>query len=114
MPLTLKSAKKKLLKSSRTYFIKSNRFYPLYFINCRIYETLGYVIKKYYSTLPQISSIYLAHGLSVGELYPGLSDFDLAIIYKSSNNDGGFYKKLRSRWKRIQGFISARDASVLS
>ncbi|MEJ2614826.1 MAG: hypothetical protein P8Z35_07710 [Ignavibacteriaceae bacterium] len=109
MFLTLKSAKKKVLKSTRTYFIKSNRFYPLYFINCRIYETLGYVIKKYYSTLPQISSIYLAHGLSVGEIYPGLSDFDLAIIYKPLNNNEGFYKKLRSRWKRIQGFISARD-----
>ncbi len=109
MQFELKSIKRKLLRTLRAYFIKSNKFSILYFINCQIYKTIGYLIKKYYSGIPGVTSIYLVHGLTLDELYPGLSDFDLAIVYKSTPNEGIFYGKLRSRWKKIQSFVSARD-----
>jgi hypothetical protein len=104
----LKNIRKDILRGFRNYLIRSNRYVPLYLVNCQTYRLLEYFIRKLYSSVPGVKSIYLAHGLALGELYPGLSDFDLVIIFESSRSQE-FYINLRSRWKVIQRFLSARD-----
>jgi|GEM_PF-6976179 len=109
----LKSIKRDILRGFRSYLIQSNRYAPLYVANCQIYRLLEYFIKRFYSLVPGVKSIYLAHGLALGELYPGLSDFDLAIIFESSQSQE-FYTNLRSRWQVIQRFLSARDIMLFT
>jgi len=88
--------------------VKSNRYDSLYSINCQAYRFLEYFIKKRYSAIPEITSIYIAHGLALGELYPGLSDFDIAIIFETSELLT-FYDKLRIPLEIFKRFIPARD-----
>lgn len=108
MSKRLKNIRKDIIRGFRNYLIQSNRYAPLYIVNCQIYRLLEYFIKRLYSSVPGVKSIYLAHGLALGELYPGLSDFDLVIIFEASQSQE-FYTNLRSRWKVIQRFLSARD-----
>lgn len=97
-----------LLRRLRRYLIGSNRYQPLYTINCGIYRVLGRIVKNAYARLPGVKAVYLAHGQAIGELYPGLSDFDVAIVYDASRA-AELYPRLRARWRRIQRFVSARD-----
>jgi hypothetical protein len=73
-----------LLRRVRRYLIHSNRYEPLYAINCGIYRALGRIVKDVYARLPGVQAIYMAHGQAIGELYPGLSDFDVAIVFDAS------------------------------
>ncbi|HSE83414.1 MAG TPA: hypothetical protein VLB01_02560 [Thermodesulfobacteriota bacterium] len=74
---------------------------------------LEHIIRKRYAALPEITSIYLAHGLALGEVYPGLSDFDLGIIFETSENRE-FYKKLSSPWNTFKQFFPARDVLLFT
>ena len=109
----LKDLKKDILKGCRYYLVKSNRFTPLYTVNCQVYRLLEQGIKQCYAVLPGVCSIYVAHGLALGEVYPGLSDFDLSIVFDSSEPQT-FYAKLRNPWKVLQQLLPARDLLVFT
>ncbi len=56
---------------------------------------------------------YLAHGRAIGELFPGLSDFDLILIYDPAQNSS-FVSEVRSVWNRTRQLIPVRDVSLMS
>jgi len=104
----LKNLKRDILRKCRNYMIKSNSCAPMYFVNCKIYSMLEYLMKTRYSSLPGVTSIYLAHGLALGEIYPGLSDFDLAIVFETSKKYK-FCDDLRKPWSSFKRFFPSRD-----
>lgn len=108
MPSSFMNLKRDLLRTFRTYLVRSNRYAPLFFINCQLYRGIEKFIKFSYSSIPEVNSIYLAHGSALGEVYPGLSDFDISIVFESSDN-GNFYSSLRSVWMKLKQFLPARD-----
>ncbi|HWP93462.1 MAG TPA: hypothetical protein VNN20_14815 [Thermodesulfobacteriota bacterium] len=108
MHLTLKNLKRDILRKCRNYLIQGNSYAPMYFVNCQIYRLLEYLMKKRYSSLPGVTSIYLAHGQAVGEIYPGLSDFDLAIVFETLKKHK-FYDDLRKPWSSFKRFFPSRD-----
>jgi hypothetical protein len=111
--MLLDKLKQDLLRSCRNYLVKSNRFAPMFHLNCSIYRLVEYFIKKRLSSVPGVISVYMMHGLALGELYPGLSDFDIAIIFETSNVRE-FYSSVRSIWKSLNKLLPVRDISLFT
>ena len=91
---------RKFVKACQRYLVESNRLAPLFHLNCAVYGVMERIINSQLSRVPGVVSIYLIHSAAVGELFPGLSDFDVRVVFDRSALPG-FYRALRQRWLRL-------------
>lgn len=113
MPIFPAKAKRKIVKACQRYLVESNRLVPLYYVNRAAYGVMERIICNRLSRVQGVVSIYLSHGLAVGELYPGLSDFDLVVIFDESKIPG-FYQELRQRWRKLVQLFPVSDISLFT
>jgi hypothetical protein len=104
---------RKVVRVFKSYLVKSNRQAPLFHLNCKVYWVMERIIRNQLSSVPGIVAIYLSHGLAMGELYPGLSDFDLIVVFEESDNLS-FYKALGQRWLLLKRFFPVSDLSTFT
>ena len=71
------------------------------------------VITRRIASVPGVRAVYLCHSLAMGECYPGLSDFDIAIVF-DGRNPPEFYKRMRRAWGLLKRFFPISDLSVLT
>ena len=100
----------KIIRFFKNYLVKSNRHAPLFHLNCFVYRVMERIIRNQLRSIPGVVTIYLSHGLAIGELYPGLSDFDLIVVFESSDNLN-FYKAIEQRWHSLRRFFPVNDLS---
>jgi Nucleotidyltransferase domain. len=71
------------------------------------------VIRERLRDIEGVRAIYLCHGLAAGELYPGLSDFDLAVVFDDPNPIE-FYDRFRRRWGTLKRYLPVADLSLMT
>jgi len=103
----------KIVERGKNYLVRSSRYAPLLFINKRIYDAMELVIHSTLGSVPGVRAIYLCHGLANGECYPGLSDFDLAVVFEDSD-PLTFYDRFRKRWRSLRRAFPISDLSLMT
>jgi predicted nucleotidyltransferase len=103
----------KLVQHGKNYLVRSSRFAPLRFINNRVYDAMQLVIASTLGSVNGVKAIYLCHGLANGELYPGLSDFDLAVVFDDPE-PLTFYDRFRRRWLSLKKTMPIADLSLMT
>ncbi|MCP5109812.1 MAG: hypothetical protein GY953_03135 [bacterium] len=97
----------------RDLLVESNRYPWLRCVNRTAYRVMEGVIRQQFAAVPQVKTIYLGHGLALGELYPGLSDFDVFMVFEAAD-DAGIPAALRARWRTLSKFLPVRDIILFS
>lgn len=113
MPFIPVKPKRRLVELFKTLLIVSKRFRPLRFAGMRVYEMMQLVIRIRFASVPGVRAVYLCHSLAAGECYPGLSDFDITIVFDSPD-PLAFYPGLRRRWGSLKRYFPINDLSVLT
>lgn len=103
----------KIVQRGKYYLVRSSRYAPLLFVNKRIYAAMELVIRSALGTVPGVRAIYLCHSLAQGECYPGLSDFDLAIVFDDPDPPS-FYDRFRKRWRSLKRALPISDLSLMT
>jgi hypothetical protein len=100
-------------KALRDAFVFANRHAPLRFAGKRSYDVMKLAIRKRIAAVPGVRAVYMCHGLALGECFPGLSDFDIAVVF-DGKNPLAFYDEMRRAWKLLIRFAPVTDMSVLT
>ena len=103
----------RIVEHGRNFLVRSSRYTPLLFINRRIYDGMELVIRSMLGSVDGVRAVYLCHGLANGECYPGLSDFDLAVVFEDQEPPK-FYDRFRRRWLSLKGIFPISDVSLLT
>ena len=103
----------RIVEHARNYLVRSSRYAPLLFINKRIYDGMELVIRSTLGGIHGVRAVYLCHGLANGECYPGLSDFDLAVVF-DDQDPPRFYDRFRRRWLSLKRIFPISDVSLLT
>jgi hypothetical protein len=74
---------------------------------------LEQIVRVRFCSLKGVVSAYLVHGRATGELFPGLSDFDLILIFCPSKNPD-FVRELRVVWNKVRQLLPVRDVSPMT
>ena len=103
----------RVVELGRNFLVRSSRFTPLLFVNKRIYDGMELVIRSMLGSVDGVRAVYLCHGLANGECYPGLSDFDLAVVFED-RDPPKFYDRFRRRWLSLKRVFPISDVSLLT
>jgi len=103
---------RKLVERAKCLLIASNRNRLFRFAGMRIYDLMRWVIQARFASVPGVRAVYLCHGLATGECYPGLSDFDITVVFDSPDPPA-FYPVLRRRWGSLKRYFPLNDLSIL-
>ena len=71
------------------------------------------VIRAQLGNIEGVRAIYLCHGLAAGECYPGLSDFDLAVVFDDPDPIR-FYNRFRRKWGSLKRYFPIADLSLMT
>jgi len=104
---------RKLVERSKYSLVLSNRIRPLKYAGVRVYDLMRFVIQKRFASVPGVRSVYLCHSLVAGECYPGLSDFDIAIVFDSPD-PFPFYERIREKWGSLKRYFPIADLSIIT
>ena len=113
MASTWKNLRRDALRGARLLLLRGNRFLPVYKAGQGAYRGLAHLVHRAFSSLPGCRSVYLAHGMAQGEVYPGLSDFDLNLVF-DDRDSASFEKEVRRRWRTLVAYLPVRDLSLFS
>lgn len=113
MPLLPLKMQRKLVERSKAFLVLSNRVRPLRFAGTLAYDLMRLVIRERFASVLGVRAVYLCHGLTAGQCYPGLSDFDLVIVFDSPD-PLPFYERLRGRWGSLKRYFPIADLSILT
>ncbi len=113
MPLLPAKLQRELVRRSKEILVKSNRNAPFRFAGKRAYDAMLLVIRQRFGSLPGVRAVYLCHSLAAGECYPGLSDFDLTIVFES-DDISRFHDSVRRRWGSLKRYFPISDLSILT
>lgn len=113
MPLLPAKLQRELVRRSKEILVRSNRNASFRFAGKRAYDVMLLVIRQRFGSLPGVRAVYLCHSLAAGECYPGLSDFDLTIVFES-DDISRFYKSVRGRWGSLKRYFPISDLSILT
>jgi len=108
-----KRLQRKFIEGVRLLLVRGNRFGLFKFTGMRVYDLMRIIIKKRFALVPGVRAVYLCHGLAVGECYPGLSDFDIRIVFESSD-PLSFYRRIRRKWISLRWLFPVNDLSILT
>jgi hypothetical protein len=71
------------------------------------------IIRQRFGSVRGVRAVYLCHSLAAGECYPGLSDFDLAIVFDDPE-PAAFHERIRRRWGSLKRYFPISDLSILT
>ncbi|HEX6575363.1 MAG TPA: nucleotidyltransferase domain-containing protein, partial [Gemmatimonadaceae bacterium] len=103
----------KIVKHAKNYLVRSSRYAPLLSLNKRVYDAMELVIRSTLGSVPGVKAVYLCHGIANGEIYPGLSDFDLAVVFDDPEPPT-FYDRFRRRWLSLKRVVPISDISLMT
>lgn len=63
--------------------------------------------------VPGVRAVYLTHGLALGECHPGLSDYDLVVVFEAADRLA-FYERMRRRWHAARRAFPVEDMRLVS
>jgi hypothetical protein len=63
--------------------------------------------------VPGVRAVYLTHGLALGECHPGLSDYDLVVVFETPDRLA-FYQRMRRRWHAARRALPVEDLRLVS
>lgn len=113
MPIIPPRLQRRIVDNAKHYLVRSSRHDPLRYINGRIYDAMELVIRTRLGSVQGVRAIYLCHGLASGECYPGLSDFDLAVVFDDPD-PAQFYARFRRRWGSLKRYLPIADLSLMT
>ncbi len=113
MPLLPAKMQRELVRRGKELLVKSNRSGAFRFLGKRAYDAMLLVIRQRLGSVAGVRAVYLCHSLAAGECYPGLSDFDLAIVFES-DDISRFHDSVRGRWGSLKRYFPISDLSILT
>ena len=102
-----------LVEGGKELLVRSNRNAPMRFAGRRAYDVMQAVIRQRFGSVRGVKAVYLCHSLALGECYPGLSDFDLAVVFDDPE-PLEFYGRIRQTWGSLKRYLPISDLSILS
>jgi len=67
----------------------------------------------WFGSVPGVRAVYLSHGLALGECHPGLSDYDLVVVFETEDRLA-FYERMRRRWHAVRRLLPVEDLRLVS
>ncbi|MGK2962273.1 MAG: hypothetical protein ACSLFK_09015 [Gemmatimonadaceae bacterium] len=113
MPFLPPKLQRSIAAGTKNALVATNRSTPLRFFGKRAYDAMELVIRLRFGSVKGVRAVYLCHSLPAGECYPGLSDFDLAIVF-GDRDTLGFYDRIRRRWGSLKRYFPISDLSILT
>lgn len=104
---------REIVARSKIYLVRSSRFAPLMVVNSLLYRVMETIIRERIRRVPGVIAVYLCHGLATGECYPGLSDFDITVVFDDAEPPR-FYDRMRRQWGSMKRYIPINDMSILT
>ena len=104
---------RRIVEQAKHYLVRSSRHDSLRYVNSRIYDAMELLIRARLADVEGVRAIYLCHGLAAGECYPGLSDFDLAVVFDDPEPIE-FYDRFRRRWGSLKRYLPIADLSLMT
>src|SRR5687768_17430797 len=105
--------RRRLVEKTKRMLVGTNRSAPLRFAGKRAYDAMRIIITQRFGSTPGVRAVYLCHSLATGECYPGLSDFDIAIVF-DDRDPLAFYERIRRRWGSLKRYFPISDLSILT
>ncbi|HEX5577311.1 MAG TPA: nucleotidyltransferase domain-containing protein, partial [Gemmatimonadaceae bacterium] len=102
-----------IVAGTKHALVATNRSTPLRFFGKRAYDAMELVIRQRFGSVEGVRAVYLCHSLAAGECYPGLSDFDLAVVFDDPDPPR-FYDRIRRRWGSLKRYFPISDLSILT
>lgn len=102
-----------IVAGAKHALVATNRSIPLRFLGKRAYDAMELVIRQRFGSVEGVRAVYLCHSLAAGECYPGLSDFDLALVFDDPDPPR-FYDRIRRRWGSLKRYFPISDLSILT
>lgn len=113
MPLLPPKLQRSIVARAKQALVASNRTPPLRYLGKRAYDVMEIVIRRRFGSTEGVRAVYLCHSLAAGECYPGLSDFDLAVVFDDPD-PLRFYDRIRGRWGSLKRYFPISDLSILT
>src|SRR5262245_7141303 len=113
MPVLPVLAQRALVRHAKELLITSNRYAATRYLGMRAYDAMAALIRRRFGAVRGVRAIYLCHSLAQGECYPGLSDFDLAVIFEDGD-PLAFYDRMRAAWASLKRYFPISDLSILT
>ena len=113
MPLLPPKLQRSIVAGTKHALVATNRSAPLRFFGKRAYDAMELVIRQRFGSVEGVRAVYLCHSLAAGECYPGLSDFDLAVVFEDADPPR-FYDRIRRRWGSLKRYFPISDLSILT
>jgi hypothetical protein len=98
---------------ARRYLVESNRYRALHALNVRGYAAVERLLGPRIGRIPGVRAVYLAHGLALGECFPGFTDFDLVVVFDAPDRPQ-FYERIRQWWLATRRFVPISDMMLIS
>ena len=105
--------RKAVVDHSKRLLVETNRSDRLKFAGDRAYDAMRIVLTERFASIRGVRAVYLCHSLAMGECYPGLSDFDVAVVFDDPDTPG-FYARVRRRWGLLKRYLPVSDLSILT
>jgi hypothetical protein len=93
--------------------VRTNRHDGLRPLGVGAYGAMRLILTRQLGSLSGVRAVYLCHSLALGECYPGLSDFDIAVVFDDPDTIG-FYRRIRGRWGLLKRYLPVSDLSILT
>ena len=113
MPIVSDKLRRRIVEQGKSLLVQTNRSRPLRFAGERAYDAMRLVIRQRFASTPGVRAVYLCHSLAAGECYPGLSDFDIAVVFDDAD-PVSFYDRIRRRWGALKRYFPISDLSILT
>ena len=113
----MKQAAGRLLRrfalASRDVMVRSSR-HPAFFAAWAFaYRMAERPLGAWFAGVPGVRAVYLTHGLALGECHPGLSDYDIVVVFESDDRLA-FYQRMRKRWYAARRMLPVEDLRLVS
>lgn len=113
MPFLPTHFQRALVARSQQLLIASNRHPLSRWAGLQAYEAMRVVITARFRRVEGVRALYLCRSLAAGECYPGLSDFDLVVVF-ASDDPIAFYDRIRRAWGDLKRYFPINDLSILT
>jgi hypothetical protein len=113
LPLVPVGLQRSLVATAKDLLIISSRWSLPRFAGQRIYDLMLMIIRRRLFTVAGVRTLYLCHSMAADECYPGLSDFDLVVVF-DEDDISAFHARMRTRWGSLKRYFPINDLSILT
>lgn len=113
MPLIPAGLQRNLVAKAKDLLVISSRWSLSRFAGQRIYGLMLMIIRQRLFSVEGVRTLYLCHSMAADECYPGLSDFDLVVVFEA-DDISDFHARMRARWGSLKRYFPINDLSILT